>query len=171
MGTLGRVNVTLGMAFAAALLLASQAPAGAAGVKVLRTIPFAEGSGASEKVKDECQLQTRVPEFLSKYSSDVELVEAGGAANTGRVLKLSISQVIASGGGAYSGSKMVTVEGTLLENGKAIGSFTATRHSGGGVFGGYKGTCSIVARCAKAIGRDIANWLENPEDGARLGDA
>jgi len=38
------------------------------------------------------------------------------------------------------------------------------------MFAAYKGTCSIVGRCAKSIGKDISNWLENPTDDASLGD-
>jgi hypothetical protein len=87
------------------------------------------------------------------------------------VLELTISQVHAPGGGAFSGAKSMTVKGVLRDNGKEIGSFTATRYSGGGVFGGYKGTCAIVGRCAKAIGKDIAQWLEDPKKGSELGDA
>ena len=65
----------------------------------------------------------------------------------------------------------MTVKGTLREDGKPIGNFTAERFSGGGVFGGYKGTCAIVGRCAKAIGKDISIWLQNPGKNSRLGDA
>ena len=61
--------------------------------------------------------------------------------------------------------------GTLRENGKKIGNFIATRYSGGGAFGFYKGTCAIAGRCAKAIGKDIADWLKSPGVDSRLGDA
>jgi hypothetical protein len=167
---LARLRAALGVAFAGLLVAGGAATAGGNGVKVLRSIPFAESSGASQKLKEECQLETRVPQFLSQYADGIELVD-GELGSAGRVLKLRISHVRATGGGAFSGPKTVTVEGRLSENGKPLGSFTATRYSGGGVFGGYKGTCSIVARCAKAIGKDIAEWLRNPKDGARLGDA
>lgn len=163
-------RAALGVALAALLLTGNVAPASSTGIEVARSIPFSEGSGASQKVVDECQLQTRVPQFLSQYADGVQLVE-GKPDPAGRVLELRISHVQAAGGGAFSGPKMVTVEGRLTENGKPVARFTAKRYSGGGVFGAYKGTCSIVARCAKAIGKDIAGWLRNPQDGARLGDA
>ncbi|MEE9608383.1 MAG: hypothetical protein V3U03_11650 [Myxococcota bacterium] len=159
----------LAIACAPLLLSGTSAPAGTGGVKVMRSIPFADGSGASDKVKSECRLESRVPEFLSKFAGDVELVE-GRPGNQGRVLEMSITHVHAPSGGAFSGPKILTVKGRLLEDGKEISNFTATRYSGGGVFGGYKGTCSIVGRCAKAIGKDISKWLQNPAKDAHLGD-
>lgn len=163
-------GAVLAGAAAALLLLAGAAPAQAGSVKVKRTIPFSEGSGASDAVKSECQLETKVPAFLAQFSKSVELVD-GSLGSAGRVLELSISEVHAPGGGAFSGAKSMSVTGTLRQDGKKIGSFTARRYSGGGVFGGYKGTCGIVGRCAKAIGKDISRWLENPQMDSKLGDA
>ncbi|MDH3519899.1 MAG: hypothetical protein OEM49_05520 [Myxococcales bacterium] len=157
-------------ASAAVLLVAAAAPAGADPVKVLRSIPFSGENVASQKVKDECELQIKVPHFLDTYSDEVELID-GSLGKSGRVLELHITQVHAPGGGAFSGAKSMTVTGVLRQNGREIGSFTATRYSGGGVFGGYKGTCAIVGRCAKAIGKDIADWLKNPTKDAKLGNA
>jgi hypothetical protein len=160
-------------AAAAALLLLLTAGAAQAGdrpVQVLQAIPYTESSGASETIKGECELQTKVPHFLDEFSDQVELV-TGKPDARGRVLELSISQVHAPGGGAWSGAKSMTVIGTLRDGGKVVGSFTATRFSGGGVFGGYKGTCAIVGRCARAIGKDIADWLRDPKPDSRLGDA
>jgi hypothetical protein len=159
--------LTLGLA---TLLFAAAAPADGNHVKVLRSIPFGSDAHASQKVEDECQLQTKVPSFLDQYSDDVELVD-GPLGKSGRVLELTISEVHASGGGAYSGAKSMTVSGVLRKDGAEIGSFTATRFSGGGLFGGYKGTCAIVGRCAKVIGKDIAEWLKHPSKNARLGNA
>ena len=65
----------------------------------------------------------------------------------------------------------MSVRGALHENGKVIGSFCAKRINGGGPFGQFKGTCAIVGRSAKVIGRDIAGWLEKPTQDAKLGDA
>lgn len=160
----------LALASASILLVAAAGAASAEGVKVLRSIPFSSESDAPQKVQDECQLQTKIPSFLSSYSSDVELVD-GSLPSRGRTLTLEIGDVHAPGGGAFSGPKTVTVTGTLRENGQKIGNFVATRYSGGGAFGFYKGTCAIAGRCAKALGKDIADWLKNPAKDSRLGDA
>jgi len=58
--------------------------------------------------------------------------------------------------------------GVLRENGREIGNFTAKRITIGFV---NFSACSAAARCAKAIGLDIAGWLENPQPNSRLGSA
>ncbi len=40
----------------------------------------------------------------------------------------------------------------------------------GGLFAGFKGSCSVLGRTVKAIGKDIAEWLVNPVLDADLGD-
>ena len=162
-------RVVLVAASAVLLLSGAPAPAGTESIKVLRVVPFAKEAQVPQKVQDECDLQTKVPAFLSKYASDVELVD-GKLGTTGRVLDLRIRDVHAPGGGAFSGPKWMTVTGVLRENGREVARFSAKRFSSGGVFGGYKGTCAIIGRCAQTIGKDIANWLQNPKNGAQLGD-
>lgn len=155
---------------AAVSILAQVALAAAGTVKVQRTIGFSDGADVRPKIREECRLQTKVPKFLSDFSSAVDLVE-GDVGQAGRVLSMRITDVHAPGGGMFSGPKWMTVKGELRQDGRTIGSFTARRGSGGGVFGGYKGTCAIIGRCAKAIGKDIAAWLESPANDSRLGDA
>jgi len=36
------------------------------------------------------------------------------------------------------------------------------RWSVGGVFGAFKGTCTILDRSALAIGKDMGRWVKNP---------
>ena len=40
----------------------------------------------------------------------------------------------------------------------------------GGAFAGYKGSCSVLGRTVKAMGKDVAQWLKAPTDEAALGD-
>ncbi|MDJ0785687.1 MAG: hypothetical protein QNK05_02695 [Myxococcota bacterium] len=148
-------------------LLLPGATAGAEGsVQVLREIPFK--SAVPKAVREECELQTKVPSFLAEYSSQVKLVDGLGK---GRKIEMAITEVHAPGGGAFSGPKWLEVTGTLSENGKKLGSFRAKRFSTGGAFATFKGTCSIIGRTTRAIGQDIATWLEEPTMNAELGDA
>jgi len=141
------------------------AAAASAATQVQRTIPFDVGAGGSEKVRQECQIQTKVPEAVKEFAGDVELVEKLN--KNGRALELSIMEVHAPGGGPFSGPKWMAVYGKLYEKGKMIGSFRAKRLS----TGAFRGTCSTLARCASAIGQDIAHWLQAPSMDAELGDA
>jgi hypothetical protein len=40
----------------------------------------------------------------------------------------------------------------------------------GGAFAGYKGSCSVLGRTIKAIGKDVAEWMKAPSKDAQLGD-
>jgi hypothetical protein len=159
---------------AGAILLAGLPAADAAAqtVKVQRSIPFAENAAVPAVVREQCALQTKVPEFIQQAAgSSVELVDGALDRKKGRVLALEITEVHAPGGGAFSGPKWMSVNGELFDNGKQIGSFRAKRFSTGGAFGGFKGTCAIIGRCSKTLGSDIAGWLASPTSNAQLGDA
>ncbi len=144
-------------------------------VTVTSRVAYAKNSGASGKVKKECIIDKQLPDFIETYASknDIAVVQKDGKVSRkakGRVLLLEFDGIVAGGGGAFTGPKAVTVKGQLYKSGKKIGSFTGRRTSGGGAVFGYKGTCSILGRCVKALGRDIAKWLEKPTMNARLGE-
>lgn len=173
MRRLGSLAVPVVLVLATAVLTpATHADKGPT-VTMLGEIPFAEDSGASSAVMDECTLQTRLPGFIKAAAKKTNVVLVGEItdASEGQVLTLEITHVVGFSGGAWSGPKSVTVEGTLTENGEVIGTFTASRYSTGGMYGGFKGTCSILGRCIQTLGSDIAKFLEKPKMDARLGDA
>jgi hypothetical protein len=151
-----------------ASLTATTTFADKAPVTIPTDIPFAAGIDVPEAVKKECQLGVKVISFISAFGKK-GVVQ--GDAGTGQYLDMEITNVFAPGGGAWSGPKWMEVSGTLKEGDKKIASFRAKRFSTGGAFGGFKGTCSILGRTTKAIGKDISIWLKNPTDGAALGDA
>jgi hypothetical protein len=163
-----RIRVAAPAALLVAALCASFAAVSAEPVGIPQVVPIADNVDMSSAVRNECQLGEKVSSFLAEFAPDVKVAED---TKQGRYLRMSITEVSAFGGGAWSGPKWMTVTGTLVENDKPVASFRAKRYSTGGAFGGFKGTCSIIGRCTKAIAQDIAEWLKNPVDGARLGDA
>ena len=151
------------------LLLASVVQAET--VTISKETPFAEGSGASDKVKQECDIQGRLPKYLKSYAkshTDVEFTTEPLDKVEGKVLYLKFEHVFAPGGGGYSGTKSVSVVGELKENGEVIGSLTIDRTA---LFGMSPGTCSMLKRVAKKIGKEVAEWLAAPTMDAMLGDA
>lgn len=154
--------------FAAALCFSMSAAAADEVIHIPKVVPFAENTNVPVAVRNECELGEKVSAFLAESAPNVEV--SAGPEQT-RYLSMMITEVYAAGGGAWSGPKWMTVTGTLKENDQDVASFRAKRFSTGGAFGGFKGTCSIIGRCTKAIAQDIAEWLKNPVDGAELGDA
>lgn len=160
---------------ASAVFAACIGNAAANSIQIGATTPFAKNAPIREVIKNECQLETKLPafvkEFADSYGIAVDLTEKSPSKKSkGKVLILTITGVQGGSGGAWSGGKSVQVKGELYNNGKQIGDFMASRYSGGGFFGAYKGTCSIMGRCVKTIGKDIGIWLQNPTRGAHLGD-
>ena len=147
------------------------AGAGSQNVVMLRAVPFADDAFVRPAVRDECKLETRVADYIVAASGGAvstvgELTGNGKAA----VLDVQITDTTESGNAFAGRHKSLTLQGELRENGKVVGSFLARRSTMGGVFGGYRSNCSFLARCAKTLGRDVAQWLRNPSMNARLGD-
>ncbi len=135
------------------------------------SIPFAEDADVPAAVLNECNLNSKLAQFVRSYSKKHfnKVISIDAAGDNDKKLSISITDVHGSGGGAWSGGKSVKIEGTLTQNGKILGTFRALRASGGGAFGGYKGTCSILGRCVKTLGKDVAAWAANPSMDSRLG--
>lgn len=137
-------------------------------VGIPSVVPFADEADVPAAVREECRLGEKVASFVEKYAKGSVAVSQD---TSGRYVDMAITTVHAPGGGGWSGPKWMEVTGTLQENGEAVASFRAKRFSTGGAFGGFKGTCAIIGRCTKALGKDIAKWIQKPVDGAELGDA
>lgn len=143
------------------------------GTLVIKPISFRKDAYVREAVKEQCNLDGKLAQFIEQYAADQYaniITEGGRIPKNAQVLTVVIEEVVGGGGGAWSGAKAVKVKGTLTKNGKVIGDFMARRYSGGGFFGAYKGTCAIMGRCVRALGSDIAEWLQNPTRHAALGD-
>lgn len=143
-----------------------------AGVLNIPTPTFSASSGANDNVKSECELPQKLSTFIKESAKgNYDEVNVGDAATaTGRTLKIEFTNVLGVGGGAWSGPKSVTIQGTLAEGDKVIGTFLGRRTSTGGAFGGFKGTCAIIGRCVKTLGSDVGNWLKSPSMDGKLGE-
>jgi hypothetical protein len=158
----------------AAVAIAMAGMATAQNVSMLRTVPYAAEAEVSSKVRSECvKLQDQLADFVREYGNaqglQVQLLSSTDGVG-GRVLEVEIVDAVSMGNAFIGHQKYTRVDGRLLEDGIEIGNFKGRRNSMGGAFGGYKGSCSVLGRTVKALGQDIAGWLRNPSEGARLGD-
>ena len=136
-------------------------------------VAYGADTPVNVRVKRECRLEEKISQFIQEYTKGTyaKIVHEKPSSGTYHVLTAEIIDVLGRGGGAWSGYKSITIKGQLTDHtGKVLGTFQARRYSGGGAFAGYKGTCSILGRCTKALGKDVAYWLQAPDMNATLGD-
>ncbi len=147
----------------------------AEGIKVISSTPYQEGHDIRNKIINECtNLGSKLAKFTKSYSSkkgiDIELVDSLDTSDKGKVLKLEISDAVSQGNAFIGHRKFVEIRGSLWKDGKKVASFDGQRSSGGGFGAGYKSSCAVLGRCVKTLGKDISAWLENPQDGASIGE-
>jgi hypothetical protein len=171
MSTRTRYRQSLPATLIVALLMALP-NAGIAGETLTVVKPtFAKGTRIPDKVKFECKLPEKLADFIeSNAGKSFDQVQISDKAGSGKVLLVEITDAEGLAGGQFSGAKSVNVSGKLMNGGKVIGTFKGKRSSGGGASFGYKGTCSILGRCVKALGKDIGVWLKSPGMNDRLGE-
>jgi hypothetical protein len=149
------------------------AQATGSGTLIIKPIAFNQDANIRDEVKQECDLVGKLTQFIKENASGQYAAVVTDSTNSpadAQVLTVEIEEVLGNPGGAWSGPKMVLIRGSLAEKGKVLGDFKAQRYSTGGMFGGYKGTCSILGRCVKTLGKDVAEWLAHPVLHAKLGD-
>lgn len=159
------------------LLAAAALAAGsvhAESITLARTAPYAADSEIASNIKSECQLTTQLPAYIAEYAEERRIgtafAEQVSPSDPGRVLVVEIDEAISRGNAFIGHQKFTRAKGALYQDGEEIGSFVAQRYSMGGAFAGYKGSCSVLGRTVKAIGKDVAEWLAAPTRDARLGD-
>ena len=144
-------------------------------IAIQTMIPWAENNTIARKIKAECtELPAKLSNFIRDYSAangiGVIQKQKVSKQDKGKVLIVKITDAVSSGNAFIGHRKAVTVSGTLYDNGKSIANFRGMRVSGGGFFGGFKSSCSVLGRTVKALGSDIGRWLKDPFPGAQLGD-
>lgn len=135
-------------------------------------VRFAPNSRVAQNIKSECTLQKSLSQSIVKYakSNGLNVVIKNNIKSNELKLDVQIEQAISSGNAAVGHNKFVTISGAIIKGNKKYYTFDAARLSGGGYFGVYRTSCSVLNRIASALGRDVANWLANPYDQAMMGD-
>jgi len=135
-------------------------------------IIYTANSRVSTAVKQECTIPQALSENILKKATEMGInIESKRKIKASEIeLKIDIIDVVSAGNAAIGHNKFMVIEGSLVKGNTKYASFKAARRSGGGYFGAYRSSCSVLARITKALGHDTAGWLMNPIDGARLGD-
>jgi hypothetical protein len=156
-------------AFLLAAVCGAPASASAADdkVRVLYETPVSAVADIPSAVRNECrEVGRELPNAIVRENRNVVLVKTPKelTARRGKYLSVEITQVRAKGGGVITGPKHLVVRGVLYENGKEIADFEGERASMGAA-----STCAALEKAEKALGTDIARWLERPHPHDRLG--
>jgi hypothetical protein len=130
---------------------------------IQQSTPYSEHSVVADKIKSECnqlgnQLSNSLTKYAIKYKLPLKQVNAS-LPEQGNVVKLTIDNVFSSGNAFIGHRKSATVTAQLFVDGKMVSETQKTRNSAGGVLGGFKGSCSVLAHTVNTLGNDIAKWL------------
>ena len=143
-------------------------------IKIQKAIHFVKGARIAGNIRKECALQTKLSNFVEAYSvgDGIGVIRVGKVTKKtrGKALVITITDAVSSGNAFIGHRKFVSIKGTLYNSGKKQSGFTAARVSGGGAFGGFKGSCDVLGRTVKVLGQDVSLWLKHPVNGAHLGD-
>ena len=144
-------------------------PYKAKSMTIAHTAPYSPGIEVRQAIRKECDLERRVADEIAAETrgrfSAMKRAPVASADNPGLTLDLKIIRAEGGPGGA-SGNKTLTVAGTLYDDGKVTGSFTATRQTRHGHH-----TCRMLWKDIDEIAEDVSRWMAAPRLDAYLGDA
>jgi len=133
---------------------------------------YASHSRIANNIKRECKITTQLITFIKEAAQQngVNIKVVNSIPSGALALKVEITDAISQGNAFIGHNKFTAISGRLKKSGRTIGSFLAARRSGGGFFGGYKSSCSVLGRTVKALGQDVGKWIVHPTKGDELGD-
>lgn len=117
-------------------------------------------------VRNECAVDMLVGNYalseIGRSGFSTQSLSSQEQAGNNKFVQLTVLSVHGFGGGAWSGSKSMSVRADLKQGTSTIASTVLSRSSTGGAFATFKGTCEILDRVSKAIGKDVAKWIAHP---------
>jgi hypothetical protein len=151
-----RIVVLVGMLLVVSIPAAAEEP-----LTIVSPTTYKAGLEVRDAVKAQCGLLEKVPAYIEEFArknGPVTLATTTKGAK-GKTLVVEIEEIREAG---TMGPKSLTIKGELRSGGKLVGTIQARRSSMGGPLGMFGGACGILHRCAKALGKDLAGWIENP---------
>jgi len=135
-------------------------------------VGYSPRSNVKRNIKEECTLPKALSNSIVKNSinNGLDVRVKRNIRKNKFELRVQIEQAVSAGNAFVGHNKFVTISGAITKGNKVYYTFDAARLSGGGYFGAYRSSCSVLGRIAKALGKDVAIWLKNPYDNAQLGD-
>lgn len=134
----------------------------AAEIHIAEKIPYEDEGRIDHRITSECsEIGSRISQAIEKYAQEKQLniVRDGKTDTATAYADLKITSAMSAGNAFVGHAKGMSVYGELYQNGKLVHKTTFNRNSMGGMFGGFKGSCSVLYRTGNALGKDIANWL------------
>jgi hypothetical protein len=146
-----------------AALCVAQASMAQERIGVLMPAVLDPSAPIAESVKRECNVEGMIGDEVfqrvsQRYPGTAQVRNAEQAGD-GYVVVVTITNVVGTGGGAWSGKKSVSIRADVLRNSKLVATRNLFRQSGGGIYGGTIGTCKIMELIAVALGKDVAAWM------------
>ena len=134
--------------------------------------PYAPNSRVQTNIKQECTLPDALSKDIAKYAAEqgLTVIAKNDIKANEYELQVQIENAVSAGNAAIGHNKFVAISGAIVKGNTQYYSFDAARLSGGGYFGVYRSSCSVLGGIARRLGKDTALWLVNPYDGAELGD-
>jgi hypothetical protein len=153
------------LCFAAALTLGAPGAAWAGAIVVPANVPYASEGIFPENVRRECtRLGTNIGTFIKQYADQngtaVELSQSIDFSSAPASLRVEIVNVVSAGNAFVGHNKSMSVTVELLSGGRVTAKNSFSRNSMGGFGAGFKGSCAVLGRVTKALGKDIAEWLK-----------
>lgn len=134
-------------------------------INVAKVVPYASAETIPKKIRTECtQIGSKMSDFTKSYGKEdgVTFTQVNKVSEKakGNNMVVRILNAHSSGNAFIGHNKSMTIKGTLYKDGKMVDEVEFSRSSGGGIGGGYKGSCSVMGRVSKRLGQDLAIWAK-----------
>lgn len=144
--------------------LACQVWAAGDHISIASAAPYLDESLVQENIVKECvnlgvDLSNSLSTELSNIGYVVDKVDKLDTSK-GLVLDVKIASMTAGGNIMIGKQTGGTAKATLFKDGAVVKTKVFNRTSSGGMFGVYKGNCSILERITTVFGKDIALWIK-----------